>query len=66
MTEREQSIVEILKREIRLVSAGNGEACAECGEVLDGTWRVKDGNIEHIAKLIAAHVDGEELDGGKK
>lgn len=52
MTKREDIVVEIIRKELRLVTADNGETCQECGETLDQTWRVKDGNIERIAKLI--------------
>lgn len=51
--QREETILEILKREIRLVCANNGEVCQDCGEMIDATYRVKDGNLAHCAKLIA-------------
>jgi hypothetical protein len=55
LTTLEEKIIEVLKRELRLVSQG-GDTCAECGEALDETWMVKPGNIEHCAKLIAEAV----------
>lgn len=51
---RVKVIADIIRDELRLVTASNGEPCQECGELLDATWKVKDGNIDHIAKLIAA------------
>lgn len=48
------AIIEILKRELRLVSANSGEVCQMCGSTVDYTWRVKDGSLEHCAALIAA------------
>lgn len=62
MTDREKGILEILRREIRLVIASDDE-CPECGECTLGTVRVKEGNLEHIAKLIADGVSQDEKRG---
>lgn len=48
-------VAEILRRELRLVSAHTGEVC-HCGSVVDETWRVKEGNIEMCAALIVAEL----------
>lgn len=47
------AVLEILKREIRLVACDNGEKCERCGEDLDYTWRVQEGCLERCAEQIA-------------
>lgn len=63
MTIIENAVADLIRAELRLTSADNGDPCQQCGAMLDYTWRVKDGNIEHIAKLIAALPlqDGQDL-----
>jgi hypothetical protein len=49
----EQSILEILQREIRLSTKDSGEHCRQCGELVDYVWRVREGDLERCAELIA-------------
>jgi len=59
----EQTILEILKREIRLVACDNGEKCEQCGEWLDYTYKVKDGCLQNCAKLIAVSLTAAQKKG---
>jgi hypothetical protein len=49
----EQSILEILQREIRLSTKDSGESCGQCGQLVDYVWRVREGDLERCAKLIS-------------
>lgn len=48
-----EQVLEILRNELRLTCDREGSDDCEC------VWRVKPGNLEHVAKLIAA-ADGEK------
>lgn len=50
-------IAEILKDKIRLVSV-DGEPCAECGETVDYSFKVKDGCIDECSAAISELVFG--------
>jgi hypothetical protein len=51
------AVVDILRRELRLVSVG-GEPCELCGDIVDCTFKVKDGCLERSAELILKMLAG--------